>query len=282
MDPLIINVCLTGAVSTKQENPHLPVTQEEIIEDAHRVLSSGASMLHIHGREPDGTPTWRPERVAPVFEAIRKEHPHAILVATTTGRVFPDFEHRASVLELDGQAKPDMASLTLGSMNFPKSASVNSPQTIERLAGVMTDRGIRPELEIFETGMLHYARYLMRKGVLPTFCYANFLLGSLGTAPARMLDLALLVRDLPEGWVWAGAGIGRYQLSMNGAAVVMGGHVRVGLEDNLFFDPQKQILATNPMLVERVVRMAEAFGRRIATQAEARAVLKLNAPPFSL
>jgi len=282
MEPLIINVCLTGAVSTKEENPNLPVSLEEMIEDALQVLCSGASMLHIHGREPDGTPSWRPERVAPVFEAIRKEHPHAVLVATTTGRMFSDFEHRASVLELEGRAKPDMASLTLGSMNFPKAASVNSPQTIQRLARRMRERGIRPEIEIFEAGMLHYARYLVRKGFLPPFCYTNFLLGSLGTSPARVLDLALLVRDLPEDWIWAAAGIGKYQLSMNGAAVVMGGHVRVGLEDNLFFDQQKQVVATNKMLVKRVVRIAEALGRRIATQEEARAALRLDAPAFSL
>lgn len=275
-EPVIINACLTGNVPTKASSPHLPVSIEEIVNEALSVLESGASMLHIHARMPDGSPAWQPEIYGRIFEGIRCHQPEAILVVTTSGRQHADLEKRSAVLTLDGTAKPDMASLSLGSMNFPAHAAINSPATIQALCQLMREHGITPELEAFDLGMLNYAFYLQRKGFLPQTCYVNLLLGSLGTLPGRVLDLANMVREIPSNWLWAGAGIGRYQLAMNNAALLMGGHVRLGLEDNPCYDYVECEAATNRELVTRIVALARTLGRPIATCSEARHKLRLD------
>ena len=276
-EALVINACLTGNIPTKIDNASLPVSVEEIIKDAAAVIEAGARVLHIHARAADGSPTWEPDVFGRIFEGIRRHYPEIVITATTSGRIFGDFERRAAVLDLDGMAKPDMASLTLGSLNFPDSASANDPEMIRQLAGRMRQRSILPELEVFELGMLNYAYYLAKKGVIETPCYVNLILGSLGSSPARFLDLCNMVRDIPREWVWSAAGIGRYQLPVCAAAVVMGGHVRIGLEDNLYYDCDRRIPATNTALVRRMVRIADEMGRRVASFAEARS--RLNLPP---
>ena len=275
-DPLIINVCLSGNVTTKDINPHIPNSVQEITENAAAVIEAGATMLHIHAYEKDGSPTWRPEVFANIFETIRSDNPDVVLVATTSGRLHGDFEKRAAVLDLDGSAKPDMASLTLGSLNFPTQASINDPETVQQLCLRMRDRGIVPELEAFGLGMINYAFYLQRKGFLPFHCYINLLLGSLGTVPGRLMDLAHLVREIPQEWIWAAAGIGRYQLQVNTAALIMGGNVRVGLEDNPIYDYASYTPASNVELVKRLVRISSELGRSIATPEQTRARLKLS------
>lgn len=277
LEPLIINACLTGNVPDKANNPNLPVSVEEIIKDAAAVIEAGARVLHIHARDERGTPTWKPEVFAKIFAGIRRHYPDIIITATTSGRVFTDFEQRAAVLELDGAAKPDMASLTLGSLNFPDGASTNSPEMIQRLASRMRERGIVAELEVFEPGMLNYALYLARKELIATPCYVNLILGSLGTSPARTLDLCNLARDVPQNWVWSAAGIGRYQLATCAAAIIMGGHVRIGLEDNLYYDAARNTPASNTVLVERMVRIAAEMGREVASFTQARNRLNLPA-----
>jgi 3-keto-5-aminohexanoate cleavage enzyme len=275
-DPLIINVCLSGNVVNKQVNAYVPCSTGEIIESALRVIEAGASILHVHANDDNGDPTWRPEAFARIFESIRAEAKDVVLVATTSGRLHGDFEKRAAVLDLDGSAKPDMASLTLGSLNFPKQASVNAPATVQQLCRRMHDRGITPELEAFDMGMLNYAFYLQRKGFLPLNCYINLLLGSLGSVPGRMIDLAHMVQEIPVEWTWAAAGIGRYQLPINSAAIIMGGHVRVGLEDNPIFDYNSYAPATNEALVKRLVRIATELGRPIAQPDATRRRLRLG------
>jgi uncharacterized protein (DUF849 family) len=272
---LIINFAPTGMVPTKRDNPHVPVTPEEIAGDCARAYALGASILHLHARDVDGKPTWRPEPYREVILSVRARCPDAIICVSTSGRNFNLFECRSAVLDLDGDAKPEMASLTLGSMNFPKKASVNEPEMIRKLAERMRERGIVPELEAFDLGMIDYAKFLIEKGVLRGPFYANLLLGSLGTLGASPLNLAVMTNALPSGTTWAGAGIGRFQLPINALAIASGGHVRVGLEDNLFMDSTKEVAATNEMLVERVVRLAEATGRAIATPAEAREIIGL-------
>lgn len=262
--PLIINACLTGTVHSKSDSPYLPITVEEIIEDALQVIDAGAGILHLHVRDEKGEPAWRPDAYAPIIETIRKYHPEVVVCVTTSGRLYGDFSQRAAVLELTGEVKPDMASLTLGSMNFPNVTSINEPAMIQQLATLMHEKDILPELEIFEPGMLHYAFYLIKEKYLTSPCYANFILGSLGTSPARVFDLTNLINDVPADWIWAATGIGRFQLPINIASIVVGGNVRVGLEDNLFYDFPKRTLATNRQLVERVVRIAEESGREIA------------------
>jgi len=209
---------------------------------------------------------------------IRERCPAVIVCVSTSGRMWSELERRAEVLDLEGELRPDLASLTLGSLNFPKQASVNEPVTIVALAERMRERGIVPELEIFDLGMTDYARFLVERGVLrPPFVF-NVLLGSLGTLAATPLNLAVVTGALPEGSVWASAGIGRFQLPMNALAIAAGGHVRVGLEDNLWLDHEKTRPATNLALVERLVSIARAAERPIATPTEARELIGLRRP----
>ena len=273
VDKLIINLACTGMVPTKVDNPYVPVTPDEIAHDCRCCYQAGASVLHLHARQKDGVPTYRPDIYEEIICKVRGCCPEAIICVSTSGRKFPRFEDRSAVLDLEGQAKPDMASLTLGSLNFPKQASVNEPAMIRRLAEKMRDRGIIPELEVFDIGMVDYATYLIRKGFLREPLYFNLLLGSLGTLSATPFNLATLVRSLPGSATWSATGIGRFQFAMNSLGIVMGGHVRVGLEDNLFFDSKKKQPATNLGLVERLANLAAAVGRAVATPQEARAMI---------
>ena len=272
MDHLIINAALTGMVPRRSDSPFVPLTEAEIVADAVRAVNAGASILHLHVRNANESPSSELAPNASLFRAVRAACPGVIISGSTSGRVVSALAQRAAVLD----AQPDMASLTLGSMNFPKQASVNAPETIYGLARRMRERGIMPELEIFDLGMADYANYLVERDVVQLPGYANILLGSLGTANASAINLSSIVRALPPRTTWAAAGIGRFQLPMNSLAIAMGGHVRVGLEDNLWLDPEtKQRPASNEMLIERVVALARAHGRDIAAPARARAMLGL-------
>ncbi|MGH2898160.1 MAG: 3-keto-5-aminohexanoate cleavage protein, partial [Solirubrobacteraceae bacterium] len=206
--------------------------------------------------------------------------PGVVVCATTSGRAEPALERRADVLALEGAAKPDMASLTLGSLNFRDSASVTAPDTLRALATTMRAAGIRPELEIFDSGMAYLAHDLLARGVLAAPLYANLILGSANTAPATAASLAQLVAGLPAGTCWAAAGIGAFALPMTGIAVFMGGHARTGLEDSPRLYHGSPQPATNAQLVERVVRIGRLAGREPATAAQTRALLGL-APAFT-
>ena len=276
-DPLIINAAITGMVPRRAQVPHVPVTAEQIVADAVACVDAGAAILHLHAREPDESPAWRRSAYAEFIPAIREQRPEAVICVSTSGRDVPELEKRADVLALEGDAKPDMASLTLGSLNFRTSASVNAPDMIVALAERMTERGIAPELEVFDTGMAYLAAELEDRGVLHGPLYANLILGSVNTAPATARDLAHLVDALPPGTTWAAGGIGPFQLPMNAMAVFMGGHVRTGLEDNPTLDPERTVAATNRALVERVAALAGTAGRPLATPAEVRERLGLRA-----
>ncbi len=275
--PLIINLAPTGMVQTKADNPNVPVTPDEIADDAARCVAAGASIVHLHARDEDGIPTHRREVYAEIVEKVKARCGDVIVCVSTSGRRASELEQRAEVLDLEGDLAPELASLTLGSMNFPKQASINDPATIKCLAKRMRERGITPELEVFDLGMVDYARYLLERGVLRPPLSFNILLGNLGTLAATPLNLATVVRALPERATWAAAGIGRFQLPMNALAVTTGGHVRVGLEDNLWLDTTKTRPAENLSLIERVVGLARALEREIATPAQARELLGLPA-----
>jgi len=179
------------------------------------------------------------------------------------------------VLDLEGGLKPDFASLTLSSLNFNKEVSINSPQMIQDLAKKMMKNQIRPELEVFDLGMINYAKYLIRKGLVTSPYYFNLILGNVACAQANMLTLGLMINELPEGSLWSAGGVGNYQLQMNAMAIVAGGGVRVGLEDNIWYDQERTRLASNCDLIERVVNFARALGREPYTAKEARKVLGL-------
>ena len=277
--PLIVNLAPTGMVPTKELTPHVPISPQEIADDVGRCAALGASIIHLHARDEQGRPTTRAEYMAPLVEAVRCVDPALVVCVTTSGRFATSIDDRAAVLDLSGSAKPDMASLTLGSNNFVQQASVNAPDTIRGLATRMRERGIKPELEAFEPGMLTFGHYLAEKGLLESPWYVNVLLGNLGTAPATPASLAAFLALLPPGAAFAVAGIGRFQTAANLLGIASGGHVRVGIEDNLWWDRGRTRLATNAELVERVRRAAELAERPLATPAQTRALLGL--PPAS-
>ena len=213
---------------------------------------------------------------------IRRDHrqgpercPDVVVCVSTSGRLWSELEKRAEVLELEGDVKPEMASLTLGSLNFPGQASVNEPSMIRGLAERMYERGVKPELEVFDFGMVDFGKYLLERGVLRSPSYFNLLLGSLGTLSASPLHLSLLAQALPAESTWAAAGIGRFQFGVNTLAIASGGHVRVGLEDNLWLDAGREQPASNAGMVERLVTLARACGREVATPEQARAMIGL-------
>lgn len=273
---LIINAAMTGMVPTKKDTPYVPISVKEIIEDAIVCCNAGASIVHIHARDEEGRPTYKKEIYAEIIKGIRALCPDLIICVTTSGRVHNTFEKRSEVLDLDNSVKPDMASLTMGSLNFLKEASINTPEMIEMLALKMKDNGIVPEIEIFEAGMINAARVLIKKGVLKEPFYFNLLLGSIYSTPATMFDLSCMVKNLPSDVHWGVAGIGRFQLNMNLAAILMGGNVRVGLEDNIYYDNDKTKLVTNSTLIERIVRITKEIGREIATPRQAKDILGIS------
>lgn len=269
MEKLIINAAITGMVPMRADSPHVPLTPAEILADVRRCRDAGASIIHVHAREADGQPSCSKEIYGEIIQGIRDRLPDLLISGSTSGRLHKEFAQRAGVLDL----QPDFGSLTLGSLNFPRQASVNAPDMIKSLALAMKERGIVPELELFDLGMADYAGYLISRNILVPPYYANILLGSLGTLAATPENLVTIVRALPPGTVWSATGIGRFQFFINSLAVVMGGHVRVGLEDSIHYDADKQHLATNAGLIERVVKLADAAGRPVASPTEARAIL---------
>jgi uncharacterized protein (DUF849 family) len=274
--PVIVNFCPTGLIPTKAMTPHVPVSPAEIIDDACRALELGTAIVHLHARERDGTPAYRAELYETMILGIRAHHPDAIICVSCSGGASSDFERRSEVLDLPTWARPDFASLTLTSLDFPTGTSQNDPDMVIRLATKMIDRGIKPELACFDFGMVNAANLLIGTGLLQPPFYFNLLLGSRYSVPATARHLANLLVDLPPDSHWSAAGIGLYQLPMNTLALAMGGHCRVGLEDNIYHSFDRRALATNVGLVTRLKQLSETFGRPFATPAEARALLGLG------
>jgi len=261
-------------IPTKQMTPHVPVQPNEIIEQALEAAELGVNMVHLHARNPEtGEPTYKKEIYAEIINGIRKTNKDIVLGVSTSGRNFSEFDKRSECLELKGNAKPDFGSLTLSSLNFNKQASINSPEMIQKLAGKMLESGIKPELEVFDLGMINYAKYLIRKGLLKAPYYFNLILGNIACAQPTMLNLGLMVNEMPGNSLWSVGGIGNWQLQMNAMAIIAGGGVRVGLEDNIYFDQERSRLALNRELVERVLVFAKTLSRKPYSQKEARKIL---------
>lgn len=277
MDELIINLACTGVIPTREMNPHVPLHHDEIVDDVAVCLELGVQMFHLHARDSAGVQVSDPEPYGRLIEAIRclPGGREAVLCVTTSGRKQADFASRARVLDLTGDMKPDMASLTLSSLNFVQSASVNAPETIRQLAARMQERGIRPELEIFDVGMANFAKVLCREGLVSGPGYANILLGNIASAQPTPLDVAAILAALPEQTIVSFAGIGRHQLTGNLLGLLYGHGVRVGLEDNLWYDDKRTVPASNRQLVERIKRLADELERPLIPRERLRARLGL-------
>jgi uncharacterized protein (DUF849 family) len=264
-------------VPTKKMSPHLPVTAKEVIADVLACADLGAAIAHIHARDENGKPSYRKELYERIIVGIREKRSDLVICVSCSGRVEFDLTRRSEVLGLAGDAKPDMASLTLGSLNIGRSASVNSPDTIRALAAAMRERGIKPELEVFDLGMVNYAHYLMRKETLSPPFYFNLILGNVASAQADLLYVGMILKELPEDSIATLAGIGERQIDANIMGLLFADGARVGLEDSLHFDVERKHLATNAQLVERVAHCTTLCGRRIASPAEVRRRLGLAA-----
>jgi 3-keto-5-aminohexanoate cleavage enzyme len=269
MDPLIITVAPVGAELTPDQTPHLATTPKALGEVARTCREAGASIIHVHCRNDDGTNTHEVSRFKQAYEAVRAQS-DLIVQFSTGGAIGMTPEERAAVLQL----RPEMATLTCGTVNFGDDVFENSFPIMRGILAKMHEFGVRPELEIFDKGHLANARRLEKEGLLTFPQHVDFVLGVPGGLDATVQNLADLVDALPPGCTWSVAGIGRMQLPMAMAALAMGGHVRVGLEDNIYYS--KGRLATNAELVARVVRLANELGRPVATPDQARGILGLR------
>lgn len=267
--PLIITCPVVGAELTREIYPYLPITPEEIAEAARGAVEAGASIIHLHVRDEQGNPTQRTD----VFETVTKkirDRCDCILQYSTGGAVGTPLEERCGPLKL----KPDMATLSMGTMNFGPDIYENTEHTIRTISGVIQEHGVMAELEIFDYGMMDTVERFSRKGLLPEKYHIDFVLGVPGGMTGDIRNLILLKNRLHVGQTWTAAGVGRYQLPLSTHAIAMGGHVRVGIEDNIYY--QKGELATsNAHLIERVVRIAKEFGRVVANVEETRKILAL-------
>ena len=269
MEKLIITVAPTGSLPTKKETPHVPVTPKEVIQDAYDCYNAGASIVHIHARDSEQKPAHDINFFKETCEGIKGKC-NMILQISTGGRASQGYETRAQALSL----KPEMASLTTGSVNFPTSAYINEPALIEYLAKVMQENNIKPELEIFDVSMITNGLDIFKKGLVSAPLHFDFVMGLKGAMPFSMKNYVHLMESIPAGSTWTVAGVGRAQLELLPCSILTGGHVRVGLEDNIYYD--RGVLATNAQLVERAVRLAKELGREIATPDEARKILSLG------
>ena len=272
--PVIITVAITGAVPKKKDNPAVPVTPAEQVESTQQAFEAGASLVHIHVRNPDESPGSDPDMYGRVQEGVRKYCPGMIVQFSTGGRGREQAK-RGAMLYL----KPDMASLATGSVNFPTAIYENPPDFVEGLAKAMIENDIKPEVEVFDLAMLYNAANLVKKGLLKDPPHVQFVMGIQNAMPARKSIFDFLRSELKEvlpNATWVAAGTGRFQWEVNKWCLEAGGHVRTGLEDNLKIEADR-LAASNAELVKKVVDNCDKYGRRPATAAEARKILGLRA-----
>ena len=273
MEKLIITAAICGAEVTKEQNPAVPYTVEEIVREAKSAVDAGAAIVHLHVRLDDGTPTQDKARFKECIDAIYKECPDVIIIPSTGGAVGMSADERLQPTELF----PEMATLDCGTCNFGDDVFENTMPMMRDFGKRMIENNIKPEYECFEMGHLDTVLNMARKGQVPgTPMQFNFVLGVPGCTPATVQNLAWMVNAIPAGSTWTATGIGRHAFTLAAHAIAMGGNVRVGFEDNLHLE--RGVLAkSNGELVAKVVRIAKELGREIATSAEAREILSLPA-----
>ncbi len=274
MEKLIITAAICGAEVTKEQNPAVPYTVEEIVREAKSAVDAGAAIVHLHVRENDGTPTQNRARFQECEDAIYKACPNVILIPSTGGAVGMTPDERLQ--STDTTPIPEMATLDCGTCNFGDEIFDNTMPTMRAFGKRMIERGIKPEYECFEMGHLDTILTMARKGEVPGApMQFNFVLGVPGCTPATVDNLCWLVKNIPAGSTWTSTGIGRHAFTLAAPTIVMGGNVRVGFEDNLYLE--RGVLAkSNGELVDKVVRMAKLLGRPVATSDEAREILGLK------
>ena len=273
--PCIICVAITGSLPTKENNPAVPITIAEQIESTQEAFEAGARIAHCHVRDDAGKPTSDPERFAALKEGIEKACPGMIVQLSTGGRSGAG-QARGGMLPL----RPDMASLSVGSNNFPTRVYENPPDLVDWLASEMVKYGVKPEIEAFDLSHIFQAAKMHADGRLPSVPYVQFVMGVKNAMPVdrEVFDFYIhtVKRLFGEDAPWCAAGIGQHQLTVNDWAISSGGHARTGLEDNVRLD-RDRLAPSNAALVARAVELCEKYGRPVATVAEARALLGLAA-----
>ncbi|MCR4931064.1 MAG: 3-keto-5-aminohexanoate cleavage protein [Bacteroidales bacterium] len=274
MEKLIITAAICGAEVTKEQNPNVPYTVEEIVREAKSAVDAGAAIVHLHVREDDGKPTQSHVRFQECTEAILKECPNVILIPSNGVDVGMTPDERLD--STNTTPIPEMATLDCGTCNFGDEIFDNTMPTMRAFGKRMIEKGIKPEYECFEMGHLDTILTMAKKGEVPgNPMQFNFVLGVPGCTPATVDNLCWLVNKIPAGSTWTATGIGRHAFTLAAPAIVMGGNVRVGFEDNLYLE--RGVLAkSNGELVDKVVRMAKLLGRQVATSDEAREILSLK------
>ena len=272
MEKLIIAAALSGAEVTKENNPAVPYTVEEIVREAKSAYDAGAALIHLHVRWDDGTPTQDQGRFQECVDAIRKVCPDVIIQPSTGGAVGMTDLERLQSTEIT--PTPEMATLDCGTCNFGgDEIFINTDNTINNFGDIMKERGIKPECEVFDKGMIDLALKAAKKGHIDHPMHFDFVLGVQMTATVR--DLVFMAGSVPPGSTWTATGIGKTCWDIVAATIALGGHVRVGFEDNVYMS--KGVLAkSNGEMVERVVQMAKLMNREIATPDEAREILGLK------
>ena len=272
MEKLIISACICGAEVTKENNPAVPYTVEEIVREAKSAYDAGAALIHLHVRWDDGTPTQDKGRFQECVDAIRKVCPDVIIQPSTGGAVGMTDLERLQSTEIT--PTPEMATLDCGTCNFGgDEIFINTDNTINNFGDIMKERGIKPECEVFDKGMIDLALKAAKKGHIDHPMHFDFVLGVQMTATVR--DLVYMATSVPAGSTWTATGIGKTCWDIVAATIALGGHVRVGFEDNVYMS--KGVLAkSNGEMVERVVQMAKLMNREIATPDEARQILGLK------
>lgn len=270
MQKLIITAAINGAEVTKEQQPRLPILPDEVGQEAADCEKAGASIIHLHGRDEAGRPTQDKEVFRKYIEAIKAKS-NVIIQTSTGGAVGMTPEERLQPVSL----APEMATLTTGTVNFGDEVFYNAPKDIEKFAAYMKEMGVKPEIEVFDVGMINNAMVLVKKGLLSLPLHFDFVMGVPGGITGTPKNLMHLVESIPQGCTWSVAGIGKAELPLAVMAIILGGHVRVGFEDNIYYS--KGVLAeSNAQLVQRIVRIAGELGREVATPEEARQILGIN------
>lgn len=264
MSKIIINFCPTGMLPTKAMTPYVPCSPSEIIEQTHCAYESGITIVHLHARNEDETPAYQSYIYSEIFDGIRRFCPDLIICGSSSGRNWSEFEKRSEVIEL----MPDMCSLTLSSLNFLKQASVNSPDMIIQLAEKMEKYGVTPELECFDMGMINFGKYLINKQIIKGPFYWNLIFGNIAGFQANLNQMAMAVNEIPESHYVCFGGLGENQIIANSIAVTMGYGVRVGIEDNIWFDNSRTNHAQNIQLIDRIHDLIQLQGKQFMTAKE--------------